>query len=111
DLFTGNIDLAPAFADSVNGDYHLTTSSSGVNTGTNTAPQLPSTDFDGDPRIVGGIVDMGAFEFLNTDYHPADVNTNWILEAAEFNTYSNAWRNGQLWGAISNSIPTDFATR
>lgn len=111
DLFTGNLDLAPAFADTANGDYHLTAISPCVNAGTNTAPQLPTTDLDGDPRIAGGRVDMGAYEFSNSDYHPADVNANWVLEAAEFTTYSNAWRNGQVWGATSNSIPTDYTTR
>ncbi|MCY2924787.1 MAG: hypothetical protein NT031_05010 [Planctomycetota bacterium] len=111
DLFTGNMDLAPGFADTANGDYHLTAGSPCVNAGTNTAPQLPATDMDGDPRIAGGTVDMGAYEFSNTDYHPADLNANWILEAAEFTTYSNAWRIGQLWGTPSNSIPTDYVTR
>jgi parallel beta-helix repeat protein len=111
DLFTGNMDLAPAFADAANGDYHLTAGSPCVNAGTNGAPQLPATDLDGDPRIADGRVDMGAYEFFNTDYHPADVNVNWILEAGEFTTYSNAWRNGELWGTGSNSIPTDFVTR
>lgn len=111
DLFVGNLDLAPAFADSANGDYHLSAVSPCVNAGTNTAPELPATDMDGDPRIAGGRVDMGAFEFSNTDCHPADVNANWILETSEFITYSNAWRSGQLWSAASNSIPTDYATR
>ena len=111
DLFTGNLDLAPAFADPVNDDYHLTAASPCVNAGTNGAPELPATDLDGDPRIAGGTVDMGAYEFSNTDYHPADINRNWILEAGEFTSYSEAWRNGQLWGGSSNSIPTDYVTR
>ncbi len=111
DLFTGNLDLAPAFADPVNADYHLTAASPCVNAGTNGAPELPATDLDGDPRIAGGTVDMGAYEFSNTDYHPADANRNWILEAGEFTSYSEAWRNGQLWGGSSNSIPTDYVTR
>jgi hypothetical protein len=111
DIFTGNIDMAPAFADAANGDYHLTAGSLCVNAGTNTAPALPATDLDGDPRIAGGRVDMGAYEFFNTDVHPADVNANWVLEAAEFTTYSDAWRNDQPWGASSNSIPADYVTR
>lgn len=111
DLFTGNMDMAPVFADAANGDYHLTAGSPCVNAGTNSAPQLPATDLDGDPRIAGGRVDMGAYEFSNTDYHPADVNMNWIVEAGEFTTYSNAWRSGQPWGTSSNSIPTDYVTR
>jgi predicted outer membrane repeat protein len=111
DLFTGNIDVAPAFADAANGDYHLTAASLCVNAGTNNAPQLPTTDADGDPRIAGATVDMGAYEFSNTDLHPADVNSNWVLEPSEFTAYSDAWRGGQVWGASSNSIPSDYVTR
>ncbi len=107
----GNIDVAPSFADAANNDYHLTTNSPCVNAGTNNAPQLPATDADGDPRIAGGRVDMGAYEFSNTDRHPADTNGNWVIEAAEFDAYSDAWRNGRTWGATSNAIPATYVTR
>ncbi|MCX6876445.1 MAG: right-handed parallel beta-helix repeat-containing protein [Verrucomicrobia bacterium] len=111
DLSAGNINVSPAFADAVNGDYHLTSSSPCVNAGKNDAPQLPTTDFDGDLRIAGGTVDMGAYEFANTAYHPADANSNWILEAGEVTAYLEAWRNGQTWGTGPNPIPTDYVTR
>ena len=51
----------PLFVDS--GDYHLTASSPCINSGDNDAPDLPSTDKDGNPRIVDKIVDMGAYEY------------------------------------------------
>ncbi|MBN1670772.1 MAG: hypothetical protein JXR37_07060 [Kiritimatiellae bacterium] len=111
DLYTENIDLAPLYADASNTDYHVSAESPCVNAGTNGAPELPSVDADGDPRIAGSIVDMGAYEFFNTDLHPADTNGNWTIESGEFTTYSDAWRNGQAWGAESNAISANYVTR
>jgi len=66
-----NLDNAnPLFVGS--GDYHLTASSPCINTGDNDAPDLPSTDKDGNPRIIGGTVDMGAYEFEATVYVSSD---------------------------------------
>jgi hypothetical protein len=52
----------PLFVDAANDDYHLQESSPVINAGNNGAPSLPDEDKDGNPRIVGNIVDMGAFE-------------------------------------------------
>ncbi|MBA7714370.1 hypothetical protein ES703_123392 [subsurface metagenome] len=62
----GNILADPKFADSAGGDYHLQSGSLCIDAGTNDAPSLPVTDFEGDPRIlpVGGVVDMGADEYV-----------------------------------------------
>jgi len=51
----------PLFVSS--GNYHLTASSPCINTGNNAAPSIPATDKDGNPRITGGTVDMGAYEY------------------------------------------------
>ena len=59
-----NLDnLDPLFVDAINGDYHLQVGSPCINTGCNGAPQLPDTDMDGQPRIMDGIVDIGADEY------------------------------------------------
>ncbi len=54
----------PAYVDRDNGDYHLSSTSALINAGFNAAPGgLPTTDLDGHPRVVGGTVDVGAFEY------------------------------------------------
>ncbi len=55
-----NVD--PLFVNSAGGNYRLTNSSPCVNRGSNSAPSVPSDDLDGNPRPVGGVVDMGAYE-------------------------------------------------
>ncbi|TGO02349.1 hypothetical protein PN36_26485 [Candidatus Thiomargarita nelsonii] len=54
--------LDPLFLDPGNGDYHLLAGSPCIEAGDNNAPSIPTTDKDGNPRIVNGIVDIGAYE-------------------------------------------------
>ncbi len=53
-------------------DYHLIPSSPCINAGNNSAPNLPSKDKDGNPRIFGGTVDMGAYEYQPIVYVEPD---------------------------------------
>ncbi|MBW2059143.1 MAG: DUF1565 domain-containing protein [Deltaproteobacteria bacterium] len=60
----GNIDADPGFLDPENGDFHLAAESVCIDVGDPEAPSLPETDFEGDPRIVGDMPDMGVDEFV-----------------------------------------------
>ena len=58
---TGNITNDPQFVDSGAGDYHLNSGSPCIDAGKNSDVQ-GTADLDGHPRIVNGVVDMGAYE-------------------------------------------------
>src|SRR4051794_999486 len=53
----------PVFVDAAHGDFHEACGSPTIDHGTN-ATTLEGTDFDGDPRVVGNAVDIGADEFV-----------------------------------------------
>jgi predicted outer membrane repeat protein len=60
----GNIENDPLFTDPYNGDYHLYEDSPCIDAGDpNYIPGPNETDLDGNPRVVGGRIDMGAYEF------------------------------------------------
>jgi len=77
-----NIQKDPQFVDSENGDFHLKPSSPCIDKGTADAPELPDTDFEGDPRIVGAAPDIGADEVV-TKRLPGDCNDDGTVSIDE----------------------------
>jgi PKD repeat protein len=58
----GNITNDPSFINPNSGNFRLLSNSACINEGTNFYATT-STDLDGNPRIVGGVVDMGTYEY------------------------------------------------
>jgi hypothetical protein len=75
----GMIDADPLFVDEANGDFHLTYPSPCKDTGDNSAITEPY-DFEGDPRIAYGTVDMGADEFYTHLYWTGDATPGGNVE-------------------------------
>ncbi len=82
----GNIDADPCFVDEANEDYHLLEDSPCIDTGDpNYIAEPNETDLDGNPRVMGGRIDMGAYEspiFAEARILPRTINLaskgNWI---------------------------------
>ena len=58
--FGNNFTNDPGFVDFTNGDFHLSSTSPCINSGIG-YPAI-TTDLDGNPRLVGGFQDIGAYE-------------------------------------------------
>lgn len=79
DWGSSNIDADPLFEDASQFDFHLTYDSPCRDMGDN-AVALADGDFEDDPRIAYGTVDLGADEFYNHLYCTGDFSPNGSIE-------------------------------
>lgn len=68
DFFDGenHIYKDPLFVNSIGGDFHISSESPCIDAGTidTTDFNLPTTDYENNPRINNGIIDIGCYEFI-----------------------------------------------
>jgi len=91
-LGTGNITNNPIFLNPSIDDYHLTTNSPCINTGTNQTWMTNAFDLDGSNRIIDGIGDMGAYEADPNHDADSDGLPDW-WELQYFGNITNANQN------------------
>lgn len=96
----GNITNQPLFVNLAADNLHLQSNSACIDTGNN-AYVDGTADLDGNPRISGGAVDMGAYEFQPIS---ASVQANFTYVAPGFPVNFSATIYGQTYGpATSNA--------
>lgn len=105
----GNITNAPLFVDLNGGDFHLQSNSPCINSGWNSYA-AGGSDLDGNPRIAGGTVDIGAYEYQS----PVSMISyawlqqyNLIPDAAVDSADSDDDGHGNWQEWIAGTIPTD----
>ena len=104
----GNISSDPQIINysAVPGDYHLQPTSPCINAGTNALAAMP-VDLDWNPRIIGGRVDMGAYEYLLPVLHIT--NTYGIIPYAVTSVTIAGTNNEYVTGTILWSNKTTTA--
>jgi hypothetical protein len=87
----GNVDMAPNFHDAEAADYRLAAHSPLIDRGDPAyEPDEAETDADGNPRLVGARIDMGAYEFQGEPCF-ADFGGDGAVDFADLLSLLTAW--------------------
>ncbi len=111
---SGCITNDPLFVDQVNSNFQLQPNSLCINGGNN-AYASAGNDLAGNPRIIGGTVDMGAYEFyaVQDDYDSDGIPNGWAAEhfgginRADANAFCSNGVNSILQAYIAGLDPND----
>ncbi|OAD20687.1 Na-Ca exchanger/integrin-beta4 domain protein [Candidatus Thiomargarita nelsonii] len=99
--------INPLFVDAGNSDYHLQAGSPCIEAGNNAAPSIPTTDKDGNPRIVNTLVDIGAYEDqLSANSYLQFSAASYTVNETSVTVTITVTRTGGSSGAVS----ADYAT-
>lgn len=94
----GNISVDPMIDGREFGAYHVASTSPCVNTGWADAPGLASTDIDGQLRVQGGVIDIGADESNGAD-QPAFSRTSIRVSPT-----GNDSQDGSTWASAKKTV-------
>jgi hypothetical protein len=112
---TGNISAQPLFVSQSGNDLHLTSASPCINAGLNSYAAYP-IDLDGNSRIKGGAVDIGAYEFQTP---ASSISYTWLQQyglatdgSADFiDTDHDGMNNWQEWIAGTSPVNAQSVMR
>jgi hypothetical protein len=105
----GNVSVRPMFVDYDHGDLRLQPTSPCINAGNNALVKA-SADLDGNPRIVSGTVDIGAYEYQGIG---SEISYAWLQQyglptdgsADSLDSDSDGRNNWQEWRCLT--VPTN----